>query len=52
MKILYFVNYFSPLTGAASINSQKIVNHLVKLGHELIVLAPYDMGKTFNLLIL
>ena len=48
MKILYIVNYFSPLTGAASINSQKIANHLVKFGHELIVLAPYDMGKTFN----
>ena len=48
MKILYIVNYFSPLTGAASINSQKITNHLVKFGHELIVLAPYDMGKTFN----
>ncbi|MFX1394829.1 MAG: glycosyltransferase family 4 protein [Promethearchaeota archaeon] len=49
MKIVYFVNYFPPLTGAAAINSKKISDHLVKLGHEVLVLAPYDMGKIFNI---
>lgn len=49
MRILYFVNYFPPLTGAAAINSQKITEHLVKLDNNLVVLAPGDMGKTFNI---
>ena len=49
MKIVYFVNYFPPLTGAAAINSKKISDHLAKLGHEVLVLAPNDMGKVFNI---
>ncbi len=49
MKIVYFVNYFPPLTGAAAINSKKITDHLTKLGHEVLVLAPNDMGKVFNI---
>jgi len=49
MRILYIVNYFPPLTGAAAINSQKITEHLVKLDNNLVVLAPGDMGKTFNI---
>ncbi|MFX0071608.1 MAG: glycosyltransferase family 4 protein [Candidatus Hermodarchaeota archaeon] len=49
MRILYFVNYFPPNTGAAALNSQKITNYLINLGHELMVLAPGDMGKSFNL---
>ena len=49
MKIVYFVNYFPPLTGAAAINSKKISDHLAKLGHEVLVLAPSDMGKVFNI---
>ncbi len=49
MKILYFVNYFPPSTGAAALNTFTIVKYLSKLGHELMVLAPNDMGETFTL---
>ena len=49
MKILYFVNYFPPLIGAAAINSQKIAEYLVKLGHDIVVLAPNEMGNVFNI---
>jgi glycosyltransferase involved in cell wall biosynthesis len=49
MNILYFVNYFPPSTGAAALNSLKIAELLVKSGHNLLVLAPGDMGKTLNL---
>ena len=37
VKILYFVNYFPPSTGAAALNSLKIVEYLVKFGHELMI---------------
>ena len=49
MKILYLVNYFPPSTGAAALNSQKIVEYLIKYGHKVLVLSPGNMGKTLNL---
>ncbi len=49
MKILYFVNYFPPGTGAAAINSLKICEYLSKFGHDLLILAPKNMSKYFNL---
>ena len=49
MNILYLVNYFPPNTGAAALNSLKIVESLIKLGHNLLVLAPGDMGKILNI---
>ena len=45
MKILYFVNYFPPGTGAAAINSLKICEFLTKYGHDLLILAPKNMSK-------
>ena len=48
MNILYIVNYFPPLSGAAAINSKKIAEHLINLGNNVMVLAPNDMGKVFD----
>lgn len=45
MKILYFVNYFPPLTGAPAINASFIAKYLQDFGHELLILAPNDMGR-------
>jgi len=49
MKILYIVNYFPPSTGAAALNSLKITKSLIEYGHDVLILAPGDMGKTLNL---
>ncbi|HEY0087488.1 MAG TPA: glycosyltransferase family 4 protein [Candidatus Lokiarchaeia archaeon] len=49
MNILYFVNYFSQSTGAAALNSQKIVDLLTKYGHKLLILTPGNIGKTLIL---
>ena len=49
LNILYLVNYFPPSTGAAALNSQKIVEYLIKYGHRVLVLSPGNMGKTLNL---
>jgi len=49
MKILYIVNYFPPSTGAAALNSLKITKSLIEYGHDVLVLAPGDMGSTLNL---
>ena len=49
MKILYFVSYFPPISGAAAINTYKIVEFLIKYGHEVMVLAPRVMGKNVRL---
>ncbi|MHA1326902.1 MAG: glycosyltransferase family 4 protein [Promethearchaeota archaeon] len=48
MRIVYFVNYFPPVSGAAALNSLKIAKYLIDLGHELLILIPGNMGKTFN----
>ena len=49
MKIIYIVNYFPPSTGAAALNSLNIVKFMIKFGHDVLILAPGDMGKTLNL---
>ncbi len=49
MKIIYFVNYFPPNTGAAAINSFQISKFLAKSGHKIIILAPREISKTFHL---
>ena len=49
MKIIYFVHYFPPNTGAAAVNSFKITTFLAKHGHKIIVLAPKEISKTFKL---
>lgn len=49
MNIIYFVNYFPPNTGATAINSFKITEYLVKYGHEIKILAPGEMSKTFQM---
>ena len=49
MKIIYFVNYFPPNTGAAAVNSFKIVKYLAKFGHKVIVLVPGEISETFKL---
>ena len=48
MNIIYFVNYYPPNTGAAALNSSKIVQYLEKFGHSVLVLRPFDMAKSFN----
>lgn len=47
MKILYFVNYFPPINEAAALNALKIAEYLTKFGHQILVLAPGDMGNVF-----
>jgi len=49
MKIIYFVNYFPPNTGAAAVNSFQISKFLAKSGHKVIILAPKEVSKTFQL---
>lgn len=49
MKIVYLVNYFPPNTGAAANNVFKIAKFLTKFGHQILVLAPRNMGKVLNL---
>jgi len=49
LKILYLVNYFPPSSGAAALNSKKIVDILIEYGHKIKILAPGDMGKTLVL---
>lgn len=49
MNILYLTNYYMPSTGAAALNSQKIVEYLTKFGHKLMILAPGNMGRSLVL---
>ncbi len=49
MKILYLLSYFPPSTGAAAINTFKIVEFLLKYGHRVMILSPGNMGKNYNI---
>ncbi len=46
MNILYFVHGFPPSIEVASINAFKIVEHLIKFGHKVLVLTPGIFSKT------
>ena len=48
MKILYPLSYFPPMPGAAAINTSRIIEFLVKLGHKVMVLALGKKGKDHN----
>ncbi|MFX1573975.1 MAG: glycosyltransferase family 4 protein [Promethearchaeota archaeon] len=45
MNILYLVNYFPPIAGAAAINTLEIVKRLHNFGHKILVLAPGTIGR-------
>lgn len=46
MNILYFVHGFPPSIGAAALNTFKIVEHLAKFGHKLLILSPGVFSRT------
>jgi len=49
MKIIYFVNYFPPNTGAAANNSFKISQYLASNGNKIKILVPGIISKTFQI---
>lgn len=47
--IIYFINYVSPNTGAAALNSFEISKNLAKYGKKLIILALGESSKPLKL---
>ncbi len=49
MNILYPLSYFPPSTGAAAINTSKIIDFLLKYGHNVTILSPGNMGYNYKI---